>query len=276
MVNRELVYSAARANGFGKSAMNKYIEIKKSPRFSELLKSNGRSEDQLRDEIINTQLMDLMVKKIQSEARVSDSDVLKFYEAHKDQLKHGERIKLSQIIIAAPSIDMPPLESVKTQITKTYPNLKPAEIDAKVKSIVSDQKKKAEDILTRAKQGEDFAKLANEYTDDSPEKAAKAGGDIGWWERSKLEKEFADHVWSLKTGQVCPDLITSKLGFHIMKVTGKEDPGVASFDEVKDSLREVATQNRAEQAVDDWLAQRRHQVPIVLSSQFQALIASKK
>jgi parvulin-like peptidyl-prolyl isomerase len=78
-------------------------------------------------------------------------------------------------------------------------------------------RQKAEDLLKRARAGEDFAALAKEYSDDPGSKTQ--GGDLGWFGRGQMIKEFEDTAFSLKDNEIS-NVVETKYGFHIIKVTG--------------------------------------------------------
>lgn len=79
-------------------------------------------------------------------------------------------------------------------------------------------KKRAEDILARIKKGEDFEKLANELSEDPS--AKQNNGDLGWFTKGAMVKEFEDAVMNGKVGDVVGPVKT-QFGFHLIKVKGK-------------------------------------------------------
>jgi hypothetical protein len=271
IVDRELLCSAARADGFGKTAFNKYIEFKNSPNFDSLRKSMPLSPEQLRDQIVKDELVTLMRSKIQKQSKVTDTDIAKLYKENKDKLRHGERIRMSQIIVAAPTVDLAPLESVRTQLKKSKPKMTDKELDQAVKVEEQQLKQKANDLLKRALNGEDFSTLANDYTDDPAARAQKNGGDIGWQEKTALVKEIASSVWPLKVGKVYPEVISTPFGYHVVKVTGKEGAGVMTYTDVKEGLKNVLVQNNSQEVVMEWLKEKHRSAPILLSHEFQEL-----
>lgn len=109
--------------------------------------------------------------------------------------------------------------------------------DAEAKKIEA----KAQGILKRARAGEDFAALAKQYSEDS---SAAAGGDLNFFGRGQMVKEFDDASFSLPVGSVS-DLVKTVFGYHIIKVTDSRAASVQPFESVRDRIRQEIALDRA-------------------------------
>jgi hypothetical protein len=83
----------------------------------------------------------------------------------------------------------------------------------------ADKKTKAEEILNRAKAGEDFAALAKEFSEDPGSK--EKGGLYEGVVKKQMVPEFENAALALEPGQISPNLVETNYGYHIIKLEKK-------------------------------------------------------
>jgi parvulin-like peptidyl-prolyl isomerase len=271
MINRELLASAAKNAGYSKQAINAYIRMKTSPQYKNLLESSGLTEEEAHNAIVKTQLCNFMIKKIQNSDAVTEQEAKEFYDSNKARLQHGARIRFSQIVISCPEEDNDTDSSLKTRLRKINPKMTDSELDKSAKLLENEQRRQAEHILEQARHGADFATLANLNTQDKTARNLKNGGDMGFQDPDQLSDSLKKQLLQLKVGQICPEVIQSSYGFHIIKVTDKEPAGDLSFAECKDRLKQLLSEQKAQDALNKWTNEQLRTAKITISPEFQAL-----
>jgi len=109
----------------------------------------------------------------------------------------------------------------------------------------------AEEVHALAAKGADFGQLAKEYSDDGESK--EKGGNLGFFAAAELTPTIGQAVQGLAPGEIS-QVVPSDVGFHIFKVLAREGGGEWTFEEVKDRVMQVMTEERAQAMTDDWLA----------------------
>ncbi|HXO28134.1 MAG TPA: peptidylprolyl isomerase [Thermoanaerobaculia bacterium] len=216
LISNELLRQEATAAGVTASdeEVNKQLgELKgrfPSPeKFQEELKKNGLTEAEIGKQIRENLVMQKFVEtKVVNDVKVSDADVKAFYDKNPDKLTRPERIHIRHILVG---------------VTKT--------------ATPEDKKKaqaKADALLAKLKAGGDFAKLAEESSDDPGSKPK--GGDLSWVSRGQMVKPFEDAAFALKKPNEISPVVESQFGFHIIQLLEHQDAGKVPFDEVKDRI----------------------------------------
>ncbi len=166
----------------------------------------------------------LLLKETTSQISISDKDIADFYAANKNNFNLAEpQIHMAQIVVT-PQPD-PNVHNLK--------NDKAQDEEQAVKKINS--------IYQRLEQGEDFAMLAQNFSEDQD--SAAAGGDLGFIRESALDKASPDLrklIMSLRPGEITKVLHTNE-GYRIMKVMTKEPAGQRELSDptVQQTIRET-------------------------------------
>ncbi len=104
-------------------------------------------------------------------------------------------------------------------------------------------RRNAEALLERVRGGEDFAEVAMAESKDPG--TAPQGGDLGFFPRGRMVKQFEDVAFALEPGEIS-DVVDTIHGFHIIKVEEKRPPEKKSLEEVQDQLaRDLLTEEAA-------------------------------
>ncbi len=154
---------------------------------------------------------------IRNTAQVSDADLKSYYQQNLSNYQLPERVRASHILL-------------KTE--------------GKTPQETEQLKAKASEILNQAQNGGDFGELAKKYSEDT---SAQNGGDLGFFGRGQMVPEFEKSAFSLGVGAIS-DLVTTKYGFHIVKVLEKQAAHTQTFEEVVNLIRPTLLQRRADQA----------------------------
>lgn len=174
-----------------------------------------RQMSAIRDQV----LANALVTDVQDS--IDDAAIKKYYDEHKAQL---DRVAARHILIRTPDSKMPAAPG------------KPALTEEQAKA-------RADDIYKRLKAGEDFAKLAREYSDDSG--SAAEGGDLGSFTRGRMVAPFEQAAFALKEGEISQP-VKSPFGWHIIQVTEKFD----SPQKLADQIRQILGPEKMTQLVN--------------------------
>jgi len=143
-------------------------------------------------------------------------------------------------------------DKVRADITK---DLKPESEEVWARHILVPDEAAGKAVQERLNNGEDWAKIASEASTDTSNK--DKGGDLGWFARGAMVKEFEDSAFSLKVGETSQPVKTS-FGFHIIQVLGHEMRPLngTAFDTFKDTKfqewLDEAKKNANIQEFDRW------------------------
>jgi parvulin-like peptidyl-prolyl isomerase len=237
LITRELLFQEARARRLGadEKAMEQAYNEARVPyqddsAWREFLFKQGFDEQTFRAEL----RIQYTVKSLldQEAALVPDlatePEMRDFYGTHPESFESGERLRASHILLRLPE-GMP--ADRKQQL-----------------------KARAEALLSRVRGGEDFAKLARQYSED-PGSQGK-GGELQLFGRGQMDKAFEAAAFALQAGQVS-GVVESAFGFHIIKVRQRVPSTRLLFEQVKEGIQAHLARERRERSLAALLARLR-------------------
>lgn len=189
----------------------------------------------IRTEMEKNDILEMQVRK---RVNVTSEDVERYYNLNQKKYVSEQKVRLRHILIAIPEGDK----------------------DAEKAAL-----QKATEIRRRIAAGEDFAKLAETYSDGA---GSSEGGDIGWVSHGSLLKQIDQVAFGkLNIGEVSEPIRTSA-GLHIIKLEGREGGKQLAFADVRDKVREEVINKAVEERIQKWLKgdlRRKHRVDVKLA-----------
>ena len=164
------------------------------PELRERLKADGMDFRTFRENLRDQMLIErVREREVQKRISITDGDIDRYLEERQAKADSNPQLNVAQVLVPIPE------KSTEAQI--------------------AERKARAETALARVKAGEDFVKVAREFSEDANR---ERGGEVGLRQADRLPDVFVDAVRELKPGQVNPRLIRSDVGFHIIKLLARE------------------------------------------------------
>jgi peptidyl-prolyl cis-trans isomerase SurA len=199
----------------------------------------------IRNGIITQQVIQ---KEVGAKIQMTPDEEKKFYEEHKSELEHPEQVRLSEILVST------------EKISKQDPNADPVAL----------AQQKADELLKSIKGGQAFEDVAKKSSDGP---TAEQGGDLGYFKRGSLAKGLEDTAFGMKSGDVS-DVIRTKQGFIILKVTEHQQAGVPPFKDVEGRVQEAIYMQKLEPTLRAYLTKLREEAFIDIKPGFVDTSAS--
>jgi len=193
--------------------------------FKKTLEERKADYNQLLDEIKKEQSYRKFIDaQLEGKITVTEEQAKKFYDENPKAFDVPEQVRASHILVMCDSNE---------------PN------DVKQKA-----KAKIEDLLRQVKEGADFAALAKANSDDKG--SAVQGGDLDYFTKGQMVDPFETAAFKLETGKVS-DVVETKYGYHIIKVTDHKQAETKSFDDTKKDIIELLTNRQKSDFVNSYV-----------------------
>jgi parvulin-like peptidyl-prolyl isomerase len=185
----------------------------------------------VRDQLL---LMRVVDQHIRGNITVGESELKRFYQAHRDRFALPEEYELSQILI--------------------YPSSSDGLADALTKA------RRAMDALKR---GEKFEDVAMQYSDGTN---ALQGGRLGWVRQGELLPMIEQAIAHLVPGGIS-DIIESPEGVQIIRLDDKKPKQFRRYEDVRREVQELVYQQKSEDLYQSWLVELKNKAYIEIKFQ---------
>jgi len=221
-------------------------------------KKQGVSYEDFKEQIrIGAVTQQVIAQEVGGKIHISNEDVQDWYNKHQKELEGPEEVGLSEIMIATQPAKQNVEDKDKQGAAQNQDKQLP-EDPAKV----AEAEAKANQVLEQLKKGAKFEDLAKKVSDGP---TASQGGSLGNFKRGELAKDLEDKTFSLKAGENT-DVIRTRQGFIILKVTGHRPAGVPPLKDMSERIREAIYSERLEPAARAYLTKLREQAYIDIKS----------
>ena len=169
---------------------------------------SGVSFEDFKNNIRNQMVQQEVIRhEVGSKIILDHAQIQKYYDDHKSEFVRPEQVTLREIFVST---------------------------EGKQESEIPALRKKADDLLQRVKNGEDFGELAKHFSDGS---TAKQSGDLGRFEHGQLAPNIEQAVFGLQRLQMT-DVIPTKTGFLILQVGEHYAAGQQPEDKVDTEIQD--------------------------------------
>lgn len=236
IINYELLFQQAEKEKVKISQSNINLEIDKikdnfstPEEFNEVLKANKITLTQLKDDIKRQLMIKYILEEAVSKINITDDNLIEYYNKNQESFFEPEKVHARHILV--------------------------------------ETEEEAKNIIYQLKEGIiDFAELAKEK---SICPSAEKGGDLGFFARGQMVKEFEDAAFSLKPGEIS-EIVKTEFGYHIIKCEEKKEEHSPSFEEVKDQINNTLSYQRENEETLALISKLKAEANIVINYDFES------
>jgi len=248
--------------------MRKDMKLETMEELEKAATSQGISYEDFKQNMRNQIITQKVIgEEVGSHLSITTDEQQKFYDEHKAEMEQPESIRLSEILIAPQKpADKPskPAEngtggpndaasdSAKSQATDE------AAKQAEETAVLAAAEAKANDLLKQIRAGASFEDVAKK---NSAGPSAAQGGELGVFKRGTLARELEDRTFAMKAGEIT-DVIHTKQGYVILKVTGHQMAGIPPLKDVGPKIQDALYYEKLQPALRAYLTKLREEAYI--------------
>src|SRR5258708_7353319 len=216
----------------GQEACDKQLELMKARAVTDeslnrQLKSVGLTQETLKAKMYELATAEIVLDR-ELKITISDEEMKKYYDENPALFEQPEMLRVSHLLL-----------NTRDEITRT--------------ELAEDKKtakhKQLEDLLKRARGGEDFTKLVKEFSEDI---ASRTNGGEYTFCPDQMPPEFESAAFALTNGQIS-DIVTTQYGYHIIKLSEKIPPKKVEMAKVSVELQKRMKQRAIAQKLPEFM-----------------------
>lgn len=162
-----------------------------------------------------------IVKLLESKIKITDEEMQTYFEENKESFNEEKQVEASHILVA--------------------------------------EEATANEVKEKLNAGEDFAKLAKEYSTDTSN--SENGGDLGFIRKGEMVEPFETAAFSMNIGDIS-DPVKTDYGYHIIKVTDKKEAKEAVYDDHKEEIKETLFDQAIQTEYSNWISDKNKELEI--------------
>jgi parvulin-like peptidyl-prolyl isomerase len=242
LIENELLFQEARRRGFtaAPEAVDEEMAVIEGQfpgpaTFAKALAQMSVTREDLRRDLERAQAVQRMIEtELKPALSVSPEETQGYYDANPGQFTDPERVHARHVFL---KVGPDTTEQQKAEIRRTL-----------------------EGLRKRALQGESFATLADQYSQDPN---SGEGGDLGYLVKGQLAKDFEKAVFALKDGEIS-GVVRSVYGYHLIQAVQHQTPTRVSFERVKESLTGFLLRRKLDETVSALSKELREKAEIAI------------
>ena len=248
--------------------MRKDMKLETMEELEKAATSQGISYEDFKQNMRNQIITQKVIgEEVGSHLSITTDEQQKFYDEHKAEMEQPESIRLSEILIAPQKPAEKPSkpaengtggpndaasDSAKSQATDE------AAKQAEETAALAAAEAKANDLLKQIRAGASFEDVAKK---NSAGPSAARGGELGVFKRGTLARELEDRTFAMKAGEIT-DVIHTKQGYVILKVTGHQMAGIPPLKDVGPKIQDALYYEKLQPALRAYLTKLREEAYI--------------
>ncbi|MFW6368134.1 MAG: peptidylprolyl isomerase, partial [Spirochaetota bacterium] len=190
--------------------------------FEEALEQQNLTLEEIEGNIAEQMIIEeILESDVLTDSDIDDDAAQEFYDENPELFETPPQVRASHILVLTQDLDEDEQAEAREEI---------------------------ETVQERLESGEDFADLAQEYSDDG---TAEDGGDLGFFSEGQMVPEFEEAAFDLEVGEVS-DIVETQFGYHIIRKTDEREAGTQDFEEARGQIEQFLGQQEQQEVFESY------------------------